>query len=122
MPDKRQALRKRLTNFALNVIDLVKTLPDVPEHRALIVQLMRSGTCLGAKYTHACSSRTLTHFVSEMARVEVLAFETRCWLDLVAQRNLGEQTQIEPLQRESEALLALITRSRQAGERRERDV
>jgi four helix bundle protein len=121
MSDKRQQLRHRLTEFALAIIDLVQTLPDEPEHQPLLVQLMRSGTCLGAKYTHACCSRRLGWFVSEMARVEVLAAETLCWLRLVQERKIVEAATLAPILTECEALLSLISRSLQAAERRQGD-
>lgn len=118
MPNKRQQLRQRLTDFALDIIDLVKALSDDPQQALLLEQLMRSGTCLGAKYAYACHSPSLGWFAHELARVEVLAAETLCWLELASQRGLASPEKIAPLLAECQALLSLISRSLQAAERR----
>ncbi|HTN74301.1 MAG TPA: four helix bundle protein, partial [Pirellulaceae bacterium] len=101
MADKRHKLRRRLTEFALAIIDLVQMLPDDPQHRLLLTQLMRSSSCLSANYNHACCSQSLTWFCNELARAETLAAETLCWLDLVAQRRLVDVQRLVPLRQES---------------------
>lgn len=65
--EKGEDLRKRLYNFALRVIKLVRSLPNELATREIGKQLIRSATSMAANYEEASASfskREFTHKIS----------------------------------------------------------
>jgi four helix bundle protein len=70
MADQTQQLRQRTMDFALRVVRLFRRLPASAESRVVGLQLLRSGTSVGANYRAVCKARSRADFVSKLGIVE----------------------------------------------------
>jgi len=76
-------LKIRTKVFALNIIKLVKLMPEDRIGRVLGNQILRSGTSVAANYRSACKARSKADFISKITIVEEEADETTLWLELI---------------------------------------
>lgn len=104
-------LRERTKNFALAVIGLVESLPRGRAAEVISNQLLRAGTSVGANYRAACHARSRREFIAKMGIVEEEADEACFWLELLADRRLGDVTQIAELREEGHQLVAMTASS-----------
>jgi four helix bundle protein len=107
-------LKQRAKQFALRVMKLVGALPKSVEGRAIGSQLVRSGTSVGANYRAACRGRSRNEFVAKLGIVEEEADESAFWTELIIESGLMKQGLVEPLLREANELVAIITASRKS--------
>ena len=107
-------LKKRMKQFALRVIRLVRALPKTSEGRAIGNQLMRAGTSVGANYRAACRARSRADFASKLAIVEEEADESAYWMELVVEADLMKKELVGPLLSEANELVAIMSASRQS--------
>ncbi|MGH9941625.1 MAG: four helix bundle protein [Pyrinomonadaceae bacterium] len=105
-------LKLRTKRFSLRVIKLVGALPRNVEGRAIGNQLVRSGTSVGANYRAACRGRSKAEFISRLGVVEEEADESAFWMEMIIDSGLMEQKLVEPLLKEANELVAIITASR----------
>jgi four helix bundle protein len=68
-------LKKRTKAFALRIIGLVERLPKTRTAAVLGMQLLKSGTSVGANYRAACRGRSRADFIAKMGIVEEEADE-----------------------------------------------
>ena len=107
-------LKARTKKFSLRVIKLVGALPKTVEGRAIGGQLIRSGTSVGANYRAACRGRSKPDFISKLGIVEEEADESAFWMELIIESGLMKKEMVEPLLREANELVAIITASRKS--------
>jgi four helix bundle protein len=108
MRDGRQDLRKRTTEFALRIIKLYAALPKTTEAQVLGKQLLRSGTSVGAHYREGCRAKSNADFISKIEGGLQELDETLYWLELLAEANIIESSRLEPLERETNELIAMF--------------
>ena len=85
-------MKDRTKEFAKNIIQLCRELPNNREGRLIGDQIFRSGTSVAANYRAACRSRSRAEFVSKLAIVEEEADETLFWLEIIKEmKNLIDQ-------------------------------
>jgi four helix bundle protein len=111
--DERE-LKQRTKRFSLRVIKLVGALPKTVEGRAIGSQLVRSGTSVGANYRAACRGRSKAEFISRLGVVEEEADESAFWMELLIDGGLMKRELVEPLLREANELVAIMTASRKS--------
>ena len=104
-------LKARRKRFALNIISLVKELPNNKVADVLGKQLLRSGTSVAANYRAACRARSLAEFISKIGIVEKESDEFVLWLDLIKESDTHKSVLLEELLKESSELTAIFTRS-----------
>lgn len=104
-------LKKRTKEFAKNIIQFCRTLPQNREGRLIGNQLFRSGTSVAANYRAACRGRSKAEFISKMAIVEEETDETYFWLDLIKEMNISSHHLVDILLKESNELLAITVSS-----------
>src|SRR2546430_3816805 len=63
-------LKKRTKAFAIRILKLVDALPKTTAGRALLSQIVRSGTSVGANYRAACRAESTADFIAKNAVVE----------------------------------------------------
>lgn len=76
-------LEERTLEFALRVIRLSSSLPNVPEGRVARNQFTKSGTSIGANYREANRSRSKADFMHKIKICETEASETIFWLKII---------------------------------------
>jgi len=104
-------LKARTKVFALNIIKMVKALPEDRIGRVLGNQILRSGTSVAANYRSACKARSKADFISKITIVEEEADETSFWLELLMESETMNSDFIKSLHRESNELTAIFTSS-----------
>ena len=104
-------LKERTKNFAKNIIELCRALPNNREGRLLGNQVFRSGTSVAANYRAACRSRSKAEFISKLAVVGEEADETLFWLELIKEVKTLETPLLNDLAKESDELVAIVVSS-----------
>ncbi|OLD25620.1 MAG: four helix bundle protein [Acidobacteria bacterium 13_1_40CM_3_55_6] len=107
-------LKKRTKRFALRILKLVAALPKTVAGRTIGGQLVRSGTSVPANYRAACRARSKAEFISRLGAVEEEADESALWLELIMEGALMKKTRVEPLWKEADELVAIMTSSRKS--------
>ncbi len=74
------------------------------------MQLLRSGTSVGANYREANRAQSRSDFIHKIALVEKEAAETQYWLELFDESKIGNRDDRLWLLEESNELLAIFTR------------
>lgn len=109
-------LKSRTQAFALRIIKLVNALPRNPAGQVIGMQILRSGTSIGANYRAACRARSRADFVAKLAIAEEEADETLYWLELLSKSAIMNPSRIEKLTEEADELVAIITAARKTSE------
>ena len=104
----RQDLRKRTKEFALRIIKLYAALPKTTEAQVLGKQILRSGTSVGAHYREACRAKSNADFISKIEGGLQELDETLYWLELLADAKIVSPIRLEPLERETNELIAMF--------------
>ena len=105
-------MKRRTKRFALDVIQLVSTLPKTTEGRVVGNQLIRSGTSVGANYRAACRGKSKADFISKLGIVEEEADESCYWLEIIIEGKILVQLEVETLLKEANEITAIIVASR----------
>ena len=104
-------LKARTKEFAKNIIELCRKLPDNREGRLIGNQVFRSGTSVAANYRAACRSRSKAEFISKLSIVGEEADETLFWLELIKEMKTLQNSLLDDLTKESDELVAIIVSS-----------
>jgi four helix bundle protein len=107
----KKALEKRTKAFALQVITFVGILPKSKTTDVLGYQLLKSGTSIGANYREARSAESIDDFIHKIAIVTKEANESKYWLELFDEADIGDAQQRLLLLQEASELLAIFTSS-----------
>ena len=104
-------LKQRTRKFALDIIELVETLPNDRVSNVLGNQLLRSGTSVGANYRSANRAKSPADFIAKMGIVEEEADESAYWIDLLEAARRLPAVKAQPLVREAGELTAIAIAS-----------
>jgi len=104
-------MKARTKEFAKNIIELCRKLPDNREGRLLGNQVFRSGTSVAANYRAACRSRSKAEFISKLAVVGEEADETLFWLEFIKEMKTLETPFLNDLATKSDELVAIVVSS-----------
>lgn len=92
------------------VIRLYVKLPkDREEVRVCGRQMLRSGTSVAAHVREASRARSDAEFISKLGGALQEADETQLWLELLSEECGIKQEQTQPMIKESDELIAIIT-------------
>lgn len=104
----QEELKKRTKEFAKQVIDLCKQLPETREGRLVGNQLFRSGTSVGANYRAACRGRSKADFISKIGIVLEEADESLYWLEILFESDTVKHELVKPLMGEADELISIF--------------
>src|SRR6185437_903078 len=104
-------LAARTRAFVSAVVRAVEELPRGRTADVIGLQLLRSGTSVGANYRAACRARSRRDFIAKMGIVEEEADESEFWLGLLRERGLLDAERVSLLRREAEQILAMTVSS-----------
>ncbi|MBU2632233.1 four helix bundle protein [Patescibacteria group bacterium] len=110
-----QILQKRLINFAINVLKLIKSLPKTEENRIYGKQIVRSSASIGANYAEALCARTKQDFLHAMNISRKESNETHYWLQLISAVNPSFIDAFPLLLDENKQILKIFTSSIKTG-------
>lgn len=105
-------LIERNRRFVISVLAALETLPHNRMYDALVRQLVRCVTSVGANYRAACRAKSTADFLNKLKIVEEEADETCYFLDLLMTLtgDKGRQT-LEGLYKEANELVAIYVAS-----------
>ena len=101
-------LKTRTGDFALRIIKLYSALPTRGAGAVLGLQLLRSGTSVGAHYREACRAKSNADFISKIEGALQELDETIYWLELVGRANIIAAKRLSLLSNEAEQLMAIF--------------
>lgn len=104
--------KQRTKLFALNVIQLVRTLPNTQDSKIIGKQLLRSATSVAANYRAACRARSKNDFISKLGIVEEEADESMFWIELLIESKIIRPQSVQHLLKESNEIVAIIVASK----------
>ncbi len=106
-----EELKKRMLEFAVNVIRFTQRLPKGQATEVVAKQLVRCATAVGANYRAACRGRSRADFVAKLGIAEEEADEAQYWLEILASLDLAGGDDYLKLRREAQELTAILTSS-----------
>ena len=109
MKDEKE-LRARTKMFARRIIRLFCALPKGNAAAQILGrQVLRSGTSIGANYREAYRARSKPEFISKIGDCLKEADETLYWLELLLEEQFVTARRLQPLLKENDELLAVLT-------------
>ena len=107
----QEAMRGRTKEFAQQVINLCKRLPNTREGRLVGDQLFKAGTAVGANYRAACRARSKADFIAKLGIVLEEADESLYWLEILDEGKIIKTPFLAPLMSEADELVAIFVTS-----------
>ncbi len=103
-------IRERTLKFAVNIINLIQSLPKNAAGFAIANQLVRSGTSIGANVEEAQDAASRKDFIHGLTISLKEARETEYWLKVIKEAELVSGSKLnESLQEVSELIKILTT-------------
>jgi four helix bundle protein len=108
----KEELISRNKKFAIEVLKIVNLLPSNRVHDALVRQLVRSSTSVGANYRAACRAKSTADFINKLKIVEEESDESSYFIDLLCEIDSGKNKQgLNTLLSESNQLTSIYVAS-----------
>ncbi len=104
----QRGLQERTKKFSLRIINLFKSLPNGKADQTLGLQLLRSGTSVGANTRAAFRARSVKEFRAKTGIVIEEADESLFWLQLFVESGTLNEAKLKPLMREAEELVSIF--------------
>jgi len=109
MNEMTEQMRQRTKDLAVRVVRLYRALPESRDGQVIGMQLLRSGTSVGANYRAVCRARSKKDFVSKIGVVLEEADETVFWLELLVETGVMPESKLKSLLQEARELTAIFT-------------
>lgn len=109
MSESKNDLRERTTEFALRIVKLYQSLPKSTEAQVLGKQVLRSGTSVGAQFRESQRAKSDADFIHKLESVLQEADETAFWLELLVRADIMPAKRLEPLRKEIDEIIAILT-------------
>ena len=106
----KRDLCERTFEFSVRIVNLCRELDKIPGvGRTLGKQLLRSGTSIGANIEEGQGGQSRADFISKYSIACKEARETHYWLRLLAATNIVSAKKLDPLTKECDELIAILT-------------
>jgi four helix bundle protein len=106
-----EIMKDRTKQFAKQIIELCRQMPNNRKGRLIGDQLFRSGTSVASNYRAGCRARSRVEFISKLGIVEEEADEVLFWLEIINEIELLDQSLTAPLIKEGNEILAIVVSS-----------
>ena len=109
--EKNSQFDERYLEFGAGIL---KVLPQLPANKVgahVGDQLFRSATSVGAHLQEARAAESRADFIHKMGMALKECREAKYWLDLIIRSDMSKVEVIGALHRESDELVAILTRS-----------
>ena len=104
-----QDIGERVFNFAVRILKMTQSLSKTYVNIAIINQIIRSATSIGANIEEARGAHTKTDFTYGMNVAKKEARETFYWLRLIVKMNPVFSNKLELLLKENEEIIKILT-------------
>jgi four helix bundle protein len=108
---RRNDLSKRLYDFALKIVLLVKSLPKELASYEIGRQLLKAGTSIAANHEEARGGFSKEDFIYKMSIAFKEARETHFWLRLLKDSKIVKKDEIDELISESKEIRNILGKS-----------
>lgn len=95
----------------MRIVKLCKIISKDTVGKAITLQLLKSGTSIGANLEEAYGAQSKKDFICKLFIVLKEARETSYWLRLIKESEMISNEEIEPILRESEEIKRIIGQS-----------
>jgi four helix bundle protein len=112
--------KHRTKRFALEIVDLVETLPRRWTTDTISRQLLRAGTSVGANYRAACRGRSVADMIAKLRIVEEECDEAVYWMELLVESRMVPLPVVAGHMREANELISMIVASIKTMQKRSR--
>jgi four helix bundle protein len=103
-----EALRQRSFDFSVRIVALARLLSQSQTDRVLAMQVLRSGTSIGANIREAQFAQSKADFVSKLSIALKEASETQYWVDLLSASGLVTKDQFNLLKADADWLVGTL--------------
>lgn len=107
----QEQMKRRTKEFAKQIINMCRLLPETREGRLIGNQIFRSGTSVGSNYRSACRARSKADFISKIGLVLEETDETLYWLELIVETQIMKSELLTPLLKEANELISIFVSS-----------
>ena len=107
----KKALQDRLKKYAIAIVKFSEDFPDKSGFRTVKNQIVRCAPSSAANYRSACRAKSTADQISKMEIVEEELDETMFWLEFTVGLSEEYRSQVKPLWKEGDELLAIIVSS-----------
>jgi four helix bundle protein len=104
-------MKSRTKKYANRTIKVCEALPKNWIARTLGMQLLRSGSSVGANYRAVCRAKSNADFVNKLKIVEEECDESIFWMELLIDNDLMKPARLKNLMQEGNEILAMIVAS-----------
>jgi four helix bundle protein len=101
----QEQMRNRTKEFAKQIINLCRQLPENREGQLIGNQIFRSGTSVGSNYRAVCRARSKADFIAKIGLVLEETDETLYWLELMDETKIMKNGAIKEIKREANELI-----------------
>jgi four helix bundle protein len=108
---KKDQMKARTKSYANRVVKVCRALPDEWVARTLGMQLLRSGTSVGANYRAVCRAKSTADFLNKLRIVEEECDESLFWMELLIENGFVRPARIKNLMNEGDEILAIVVSS-----------
>src|ERR1700759_117629 len=111
MPQGPRDIRERAMDYAVRSVKVFTYLRRHRSDAGLIFarQFLRSASSIGANLTEARAAESRADFIHKNAIAQKEARESRYWLELLCRSDLVPRKRLEPLLKETDEIIAILT-------------
>ena len=114
----QEQMKMRTKEFAKQVVNLCRQLPNTREGHLFGNQFFRAGTSVGANYRAACRARSKADFISKLGIVLEETDESLYWLEILAENKIVNPNLLTTLMKEARELIAIFISSLNTAKKR----
>ncbi len=85
---RESAVEKKSFELSVAIIDLYKIYKNDSAYRPLFLQLLRSGTAIGANIQEAAGGQSKKDFISKLSIARKESYETKYWTELLTKTGI----------------------------------
>jgi four helix bundle protein len=101
-------LRHRMKSYGLRIVRLYQALPKSQPAQHFALQVLRSGTSVGAQFAESCWPKSRADFASKINGSLQELEETRFWLESLVDADIEKAKRLQPLLNETMELQAIL--------------
>ena len=116
MKEAKYDLEERTAKFGENIIELCKKVSKDNVISPIAVQLVRSGTSIGANYSEANGASSKKDFKNKIFICKKEAIETKYWLRMLAKAQINLQRECRQLWKEAQELTLIFSKIAKSSE------
>ncbi len=105
----KSIIKEKSFAFAVRIVNLFKFLKEKKKESVLGMQILRSGTSIGANVREAMQAESKADFIHKLHIALKETAETGYWLELLLAGEFITKEQFDSLNRDCEELLKILT-------------